>query len=218
MTAADRAATVVLADDHAPTLAGIRGVLEDAGFGVVGVAATGEEAVRLAFAHEPDLCVLDVRMPGMGGIAAAAQITERLPGTAIVMLTVSDADEDVFAALAAGASGYLLKDTDPSRLPHALRGVLAGEAALPRQLMARVLDEFRGRRKRRRLPLVRRLGTDLSEREWEVLELLVDGLATREVAQRLGIGEVTVRRHTSAVVRKLGVADRAAALHLLRQR
>jgi DNA-binding NarL/FixJ family response regulator len=95
--------------------------------------------------------------------------------------------------------------------------VLAGEAALPRQLMARVLDEFRTRRKRRRLPLVRQLGADLSEREWEVLELLGEGLSTRGVAQRLGIGEVTVRRHTSAVVRKLGVADRAAALALLQR-
>src|SRR4051812_29468732 len=215
MSGADRTPTVVLADDHLPTLAGIRGVLEDGGFLVVGQATTGEEAVTLALEHAPDVCVLDVRMPGMGGIAAAAQIADRVPGTAVVMLTVSDADEDVFAALAAGASGYLLKDTDPSRLPFALHGVLAGEAALPRQLMARVLDEFRGRRKRRRLPLMRLLGTDLSEREWEVLELLGEDLSTREVAQRLGIGEVTVRRHASAVVRKLGVADRAAALRLL---
>lgn len=210
-----RGPAIVLADDHLPTRAGIRAALEDGGFLVVGQAGTGEDAVRLALEHEPDACLIDVRMPGMGGIAAAAEITDRLPATAVVMLTVSALDEDVFAALSAGASGYLLKDTDPSRLPFALQGVLAGEAALPRQLMARVLDEFRGRRKRRRLPALRRLGTDLSEREWEVLELLGEELSTREVAQRLGIGEVTVRRHASAVVRKLGVADRAAALRLL---
>jgi DNA-binding NarL/FixJ family response regulator len=217
MTTAAAAPTVVLADDHPPTLAGIRAALEDGGFVVVGQAADGEEAVRLAVAHRPDACVLDIGMPGMGGIAAAAAITEQVPVTAVVMLTVSSADEDVFAALGAGASGYLLKDTDPARLPFALRGVLAGEAALPRQLVARVLDEFRGRRKRRRLPLMHRMGGDLSEREWEVLELLGEGLATREVAQRLGIGDVTVRRHVTAVVRKLGVADRDAALRLLRQ-
>jgi DNA-binding NarL/FixJ family response regulator len=217
MTTAVAAPTVVLADDHPPTLAGIRAALEDGGFVVVGQAADGEEAVRLAVAHRPDACVLDIGMPGMGGIAAAAAITEQVPVTAVVMLTVSSADEDVFAALGAGASGYLLKDTDPARLPFALRGVLAGEAALPRQLVARVLDEFRGRRKRRRLPLMHRMGGDLSEREWEVLELLGEGLATREVAQRLGIGDVTVRRHVTAVVRKLGVADRDAALRLLRQ-
>jgi DNA-binding NarL/FixJ family response regulator len=217
MTTGAAAPTVVLADDHPPTLAGIRAALEDGGFVVVGQAADGEEAVRLAVAHRPAVCMLDVGMPGMGGIAAAAAITEQVPVTAVVMLTVSSADEDVFAALGAGASGYLLKDTDPARLPFALRGVLAGEAALPRQLVARVLDEFRGRRKRRRLPLMHRMGGDLSEREWEVLELLGEGLATREVAQRLGIGDVTVRRHVTAVVRKLGVADRDAALRLLRQ-
>jgi DNA-binding NarL/FixJ family response regulator len=213
----EAAPTVVLADDHAPTLAGIRAALEEGGFRIIGRAADGEEALRLALEHRPDVCVLDVGMPGMGGIAAAAEITDRLPTCAVVMLTVSSADEDVFAALGAGASGYLLKDTDPARLAFALRGVLAGEAALPRQLVARVLDEFRGRRKRRRLPLMHRIGGDLSEREWEVLEALGEGLATREVARRLGIGDVTVRRHVTAVVRKLGVPDREAALRLLRQ-
>jgi DNA-binding NarL/FixJ family response regulator len=205
---------VVIADDHVPTRRGVRAALEDAGVEVRADVGSGPAAVAAALEHQPDICVLDVNMPG-GGIAAAAEIAEALPNTQIVMLTVSRDDADLFDALRAGASGYLLKDTDPERLPFALRGVLSGEAALPRELVARVIEEFRGRGRRRRLPVLRRLDVDLTDREWDVLELLRDELPTREIARRLQISEVTVRRHVGTVLKKLQVSDRAAAVRLL---
>jgi DNA-binding NarL/FixJ family response regulator len=154
-------------------------------------------------------------MPG-NGIAAAASIVAEVPGTAVVMLTVSRNDADLFDALRAGAAGYLLKDIDPKRLPFALRGVLAGEAALPRALVARVLDEFRERSRHRVLSLRGQRGVDLTSREWEVLALLREGLTTAQIAERLFVSKVTVRRHVASVLKKLRVPDRKAALDLLR--
>jgi DNA-binding NarL/FixJ family response regulator len=130
------------------------------------------------------------------------------------MLTVSADERDLFASIAAGAAGYLLKDTDPARLPAALHGVLAGEAAIPRRLVGRMVDELSGRQ-RRRVPLAERGGAELTAREWEILELLRKGASTAETAGRLGISQVTVRRHVSEVVRKLQVPDRFAAFALL---
>lgn len=163
------------------------------------------------------MCLLDIHMPG-NGISAAARIVRRLPETSVVMLTVSGSDVDLFDALRAGASGYLLKDIDPARLPHALRGVLAGEAALPRALVARVIDEFRERGRRRHLPLLGDRGVQLTSREWEILDLLRSGLTTAEIAERLFVSKVTVRRHVSGILRKLRVPDRDAALRLLDER
>lgn len=204
--------TVVVADDHAPTRVGVRGALADGGFRVVAEAGRADAAVDAARRERPDVCVLDVNMPG-GGIAAAARITEELPGTAVVMLTVSRDDEDLFAALRAGARGYLLKDMDPGRLAAALRGVLSGEAALPRTLVARLIGEFRvdGRPSRR---LGRRRGATLTAREGEVLELLRREMTTAEIAHRLGVADVTVRRHVSAILAKLRVPDRKAMARL----
>ena len=177
--------------------------------------ATAADSVAAAERERPDVCLLDVHMPG-NGIAAAAQIAARLPETAIVMLTVSDSDEDLFAALRAGAQGYLLKDMDPARLALALEGVLVGEAALPRPLVARVLDEFRARRRRRRLLLPGGRGSTLTDREWETLELLAAGLSTAQVAERLLVAPVTVRRHAASIAKKLDVSDRRSLLQLLR--
>ena len=177
--------------------------------------ASAADSVAAAERERPDVCLLDVHMPG-NGIAAAAQIAARLPETAIVMLTVSDSDEDLFAALRAGAEGYLLKDMDPARLALALEGVLLGEAALPRPLVARVLDEFRARRRRRRLLLPGGRGSTLTDREWETLELLAAGLSTAQVAERLLVAPVTVRRHAASIAKKLDVSDRRSLLQLLR--
>jgi DNA-binding NarL/FixJ family response regulator len=177
--------------------------------------ASAADSVAAAERERPDVCLLDVHMPG-NGIAAAAQIAARLPETAIVMLTVSDSDEDLFAALRAGAQGYLLKDMDPARLALALEGVLVGEAALPRPLVARVLDEFRARRRRRRLLLPGGRGSTLTDREWETLELLAAGLSTAQVAERLLVAPVTVRRHAASIAKKLDVSDRRSLLQLLR--
>ena len=205
---------IVIADDHVPTRRGVRASLEDAGFDVCGEAGTAEGAVRSAVEQDPEVVLLDVHMPG-GGIQAAAAIAEQRPNTQIVMLTASRDDDDLFDALRAGASGYLLKDTDPDRLGFALRGVLAGEAALPRELVARVVEEFRERGRRRRLPVLRKLDVDLTDREWGVLELLREELPTKEIAARLQISDVTVRRHVGAILKKLQVKDRAAAVRLL---
>jgi DNA-binding NarL/FixJ family response regulator len=205
---------VLVADDHPPTRVGVRLALAEHGFTICAEAADARGAVAGALREAPDVCLLDIRMPG-GGIAAAAEIAARLPETVIVMLTVSRDDTDLFDALRAGASGYLLKDIDPDRLPVALRGVMAGEVALPRQLVSRLVEEFEGRSRRRFR--VAGLGDrpSLTEREWEVLELLHDGLTTREIAERLSISAVTVRRHASAIVRKLRVRNRGEALRLL---
>ena len=212
MTAATR--TVVVADDHVPTRAGVRTALQGHGFSVVAEVADAAAAVEATVRERPDVCLLDVHMPG-GGIAAAAQIAERQAGTAVVMLTVSRDDKDLFAALKAGAAGYLLKDMAPARLPAALAGVLAGEAALPRTLVARLIREFRAAERRPRMPWLERRGVELTERELEVLEGLRQGLSTVDIAERLGVSAVTVRRHVSGILAKLRVPDRAAALRML---
>jgi DNA-binding NarL/FixJ family response regulator len=208
---------VLIADDHPPTRMGVRFTLEHAGFEVCAEAADASGAVDAALRHQPDICLLDIHMPG-SGIEAARAITRDLPGTKVVMLTVSRDDDDLFDALRAGASGYLLKDMDPDRVPHALLGVLAGEAALPRTLLVRVMDEFRDRGKTRgrgRRRLAGRRGEDLSEREWEVLEALHEGLDTASIGQRLFVSPATVRSHIAAILKKLRVPDRAAAIRLL---
>lgn len=205
---------MLIADDHALARAGVRQALLDAGFDVVAEVGDGAAALEAAVRERPELCLLDVHMPG-SGIRAATEILDRLPDTAVVMLTVSRNDEDLFDALRAGAAGYLLKDTDPDRLPHALRGVLAGEAAVPRELMSRVIDEFRSQGRRRRVAVPGRRGKELSSREWEVLDLLREGRTTADIARRLFVSPVTVRRHVSAILRKLDVPDRQAAIDLV---
>ncbi|MGH3061198.1 MAG: response regulator, partial [Gaiellaceae bacterium] len=147
------AVRVLLADDHVPTRDDIRRALAaDSRFAVCAEAGDAAAAIDGAVREGPDVCILDVRMPG-GGVAAAWEISTRLPQTKIVMLTVSRDDTDLFASLRAGAAGYLLKDMDPAQLPNALGDVLNGEAALPPELVARVIDEFRDRSPRRRAVL-----------------------------------------------------------------
>ena len=206
---------IVIADDHPPTRSGVRDALEQQDCVVVAEAATADEAVAAAREHRPDVCLLDIRMPG-SGIAAAAEITHALPDVAVVMLTASRDDEDLFAALRAGASGYLLKDMDPGRLCSALRGVLAGEAVLPRWLVLKVVDQLRAT-PRRRIALPNRTAVaELTEREAEILDLMSNGLSTQEIADRLFLAQVTVRTHISAVLKKLRVPDRKAAISLVR--
>jgi DNA-binding NarL/FixJ family response regulator len=205
---------VLVADDHAPTRAGIRLSLEADGFAVVAECSTAKRAVELAQEHRPDACLLDIHMPG-SGIAAAEQIADSVPDCVVVMLTYSRNDADLFDSLRAGAQGYLLKDMDPDRLGAALRGVLTGEAALPRSLMAKVLDEFRGRQRRRVLVRAQR-PAELTSREWEILELLGQGLSTEDIAARLFVSPSTVRVHVSAILRKLRVKSRDEAVRIFR--
>lgn len=203
---------VLIADEQAATRAGIRAVLEDEGFTICSEATNAQGAVESAVRERPHIALLDVDIPG-SGIAAAEQIATRVPETAVVMLTASTVDADLFDSLRAGAAGYLLKGTDPARLSHALRGVLAGEAAIPRTLVTRIIAEF-GERTQRRLELTRR-GIELTPREWEVLELLREGLTTGRMAERLFVSPVTVRRHVSTLLRKLEAPDREAAVRML---
>jgi DNA-binding NarL/FixJ family response regulator len=208
----ERPIRVVIADDHAPTRADIRSTLEaDERFLVCGEASDAAGAVEAAVEARPDVCILDVNMPG-GGVAAAWEISSRLPETKVVMLTISRENRDLFAALRAGASGYLLKDMDPSRLPHALGDVLEGEAALPRLLVTRVIDEFRDRAQRRRKVIAEGPYADLTSREWQVLDLLRQELSTAEIARRLTLSPVTVRTHVASILRKVRAPDREALL------
>jgi DNA-binding NarL/FixJ family response regulator len=205
---------IVIADDHPPTRAGIARALDGDEFTICAEAFDARTAVDAALSHRPDLCLIDVHMAG-SGIAATREITTRLPETAVIMLTVSRNDEDLFDALRAGAAGYLLKDMNPDRLPDAIRGVLNGEAAMPRMLVAQLIDEFRERGRRRRLFLGRRRPVDLTSREWEVLVLMREGLSTTEIAARLFIANPTVRTHIASILRKLQASDRKDALRLI---
>ena len=179
------------------------------GFTVCGTARTAEQAIDGCVATTPRLCLLDVDLPG-GGVKAAGEIAHRVPSTAIVMLATRERDADLFGSVAAGAAGYLLKDTPPDRIAAALRGVLAGEAALPRALVARLITEFRDRIIRRRAGMP----VPLTAREWQVLELMGQGSTTSEIATQLDVTPVTVRSHVSSLMRKLAVTTRAEALAL----
>jgi DNA-binding NarL/FixJ family response regulator len=204
--------TILVADDHPVIRLGVRLALARGGFRVVAEASSSAAAVEAALRERPEVCLLDVYMPG-GGVNAAQQIADAVSESAIVMLTVSNSTDDVLAALRAGASGYLLKDTSPDRLPAALCGVLKGEAALPRPLVARVLREFRDEAQSRRI----RVGeVELTPRESEIMRMLGSGMSTLEIGVRLSLSPITVRRHISTGVAKLGASDRRAAIRAMR--
>jgi DNA-binding NarL/FixJ family response regulator len=211
MTAPSR---VLVADDHAPTREDVRAAVEaDPRFTVVAVAGDAADAIAAAVRERPDLALLDMRMPGSGA-AAAWEITARLPATRAVMLTVSRSDEDLFAALRAGASGYLLKDMPFDSIGDELAGVLQGRVAMPPALVARLVEEFRDSAPRRRALLGQGTGAQLTSREWQVLDFLRQGLPTNEIARRLFVSPATVRSHVAAVLRKLRVPDRESAIAL----
>ena len=204
---------VVIADDHAPTRETVREALERDGCIVVAEAGTAPAGVAAALEHRPDVCLMDIHMPG-SGLLAAADITQSLPDTAVVMLTASRDDEDLFAALRAGASGYLQKGMDPHQIASSLRGVLAGEAALPPALVLKVMAQFREEPRRTLSLRPKRATSQLTSRESEILTLMAEGLSTEQIAARLFIAQVTVRTHISTILKKLRVPDRAAAVRL----
>ncbi|MFL5960254.1 MAG: response regulator [Gaiellaceae bacterium] len=207
---------VLIADDHAPTRDDVRRALTGGGLTVCAEAADAAHAVQLALETRPDICLLDIRMPG-GGLAAAWEIAARLPTTKIVMLTVSDEDADLFAALRAGAVGYLLKDVDLRILPGALRDVADGDAAISRGLVARMVRQFHSNEPRFRTTAVATSpGPRLTSREWDVLAALAEGLSTREISRRLQLKPSGVRAHISMIVQKLGVSDRREAVEMFR--
>jgi DNA-binding NarL/FixJ family response regulator len=209
-----KAIRVVVADAHLPTRTGIRLLLERNGFEICGEAGNADAAIELVAKERPELCLLGSGLPG-GVIRAAARITSRVPATDVVVLA-AEADEDgVVEALRAGASGYLPADSEPEGLVRALRAVRRGEAAVPRSLLGPLVEQFRVGERPRRLSLPGRAGVELTRRQSEVLDLLRSGFGTTEIADRLGLAPVTVRRHVALVVSKLGAADRAEALRML---
>lgn len=207
---------VLLADDHAPIRNGVRFTLERAGMTVVAEVADGVAAVEAAVREQPDVCLVDLRMPGGGGIAATRNILARVPGTAVIILTVSRDDEDLLAAIRAGASGYLLKDIEPRRMSAAIEAALDGNGEFPTSLLASVVAMTDGVPRRRQLP-TRERDVSLTAREWDVLEQLADGTSTADTAAALGMSPATVRTHISAILRKLGVSTREQAIEALRR-
>jgi two-component system NarL family response regulator len=205
---------VLIADDHAPTRAGVRSALERGGCRVCAEAATAPDAVEAAVRERPDACVIDLQMPG-DGLRAVAAITAELPDTCVLVLTVSASPDDLFAALRAGASGYLLKDADPDDVAAAVHRVIAGAATLPGHLTARLIEEFRRRADSRSLMLDHSRRVELTPREWDVLQLLDEGLSTAGIADRLSVSQVTVRLHISALLHKLEVGSREEATRVM---
>lgn len=209
------AVSVVIADDHRPTVELTEEILTAAGFDVVATAGDAAGAVKAARRHRPDVCLLDIQMPG-SGIDAARAISEALPDTAVVMLTVSRDDNHLFDALRAGARGYLVKGTDPDAMVEALRAVLAGEPALSPGLAMRIIEQFRAGRSRR-VYVPERGAVTLSPREAEVLELLRQGLRTDQIARRLYVAPVTVRTHVASILKKLNASDRQEVIRMFQR-
>jgi DNA-binding NarL/FixJ family response regulator len=208
---------VLVADDHAPTRDDVCRALTVGGMTVCAEASDAAHAVQQALETQPDICLLDIRMPG-GGVAAAWEIAARLPTTKIVMFTVSTEEADLFSALRAGAVGYLVKDVDLRILPRALSDAADGNAAIPRGLVSRMVKQFHGTDPRFRTTAVAgELGPRLTSREWDVLVGLADGLSTREIGRRLHLKPSGVRAHISAIVRKLDVSDRDEAVAFFRE-
>jgi DNA-binding NarL/FixJ family response regulator len=209
-----RATRVVVAGAHLPTRTGIRLVLERNGFEICAEAPDANSAVAAVLREKPELCLVDADLPG-GAMLATAQITTRAPATDTVVLAAEADEQGVVDALHAGASGYLPLEANPEGLVRALRAVRRGEPAVPRSLLGPLVDQFRVRERRRRVSVRGGIEVELTRRQSEVLELLRDGLGTTEIAARLGLSPVTVRRHLSLVLEKLGVSDRDEARHLL---
>jgi DNA-binding NarL/FixJ family response regulator len=205
---------VIVAEGDDAARTAVVAALEGNGCVVCGEAATADDAVAVAIEQRPDVVLLDVELPG-NGITAARELARRMPSTAVVMFADAADDDDLLDSLRAGASGYLLKETDPGRLGFALRGVLNGEAAIPRQLVRRLTEEFRSPALPRFVKTTPAAGR-LTAREWQVMELLGAGLTTDQVARRLFLSRSTVRVHVSSVLKKLRVTDRAGALAVLR--
>jgi DNA-binding NarL/FixJ family response regulator len=202
---------VLVADADVATRRGIRLLLERSGFLVCAEAGDAEAAVAAAVRERPALCLVDA------GIPAIDRIKSRVPETTVVVFVAEVDEDELVEALRAGASGYLPKNVDPAGLVRALHAAVRGEPALPRSLLAPVVEAFRGRERRRRVNVPGRAAIELTPREAEVLELLRDDLSTAEIANRLDISPITVRRHVGTVLGKLRVPDRAAALRLLKR-
>ncbi len=193
---------LLIADDHPVVRDGLRGMLAaEPDFEVVGEAASGAEAVRLVERERPDVVLMDLRMPGVDGVAATTEILARFPGIRVLVLTTYDTDADILRAVEAGATGYLLKDTPRERLFPAIRSAARGETVLAPTVATRLVG-------RMRLPA----GEALTAREVEVLGQVAKGASNADIAASLFISEATVKTHLLHIFAKLGVDDRTAAV------
>jgi len=214
MADSERAPRVVIADDQTLVRGGFRLILSLADIPVVAEAANGKEAVAAALKHRPDVVLMDIRMPEMDGLEATRRILESRPGrdVRVIVLTTFDLDEYVYAALAAGASGFLLKDVSPEHLVTAVKLVRTGDALLAPSITRRLVERFAPRSGG---PSV--AGRDLSvltPRELEVLGLMVRGMSNAELASALTLSEATVKTHVANILAKLGLRDRVQAVVL----
>ena len=199
---------VLIADDQALVRAGFRVLVDSAAdLEVVGEASDGVQALELARSTSPDVVLMDIRMPEMDGLSATRELVADPDGPKVIILTTFDIDEYVFEALRSGASGFLLKDTDPSDLLNAVRVVAAGDALLAPSVTRRLIEEFATRPDPHRTPP--EALSALTEREREVLALVARGLSNQEIAAELVISPATAKTHVSRVMMKLGARDRA---------
>lgn len=199
---------ILIADDHSVVRAGLKALLERQGnFKVVAEAETGEEAIEKAQEIRPDVAVLDIRMPGLSGIEACRQIVSSVDDCKVIMLTSYAEDELLFAAIQAGASGYVLKRIGDNELIHAVERVSRGEGMLDPAMTATVFSEMRKATEAQHAAAF----SDLTPQEMAVLALVAEGMTNRQIAVKLYLGEGTVRNYVSSVLAKIGVANRAEA-------
>lgn len=190
---------ILLVDDHPIVREGLAALIERRGeMRVVAEAAEGETAVALYAQHQPDVVLIDLRMPGMGGVAAITAVRQQFPTARFIILTTYDGDEDIYRGLQAGAMAYLLKDTPRQELLDTIRAVYAGQKRIPPEVAAKLTEHM--------------LGPALTEREQAVLDLIVRGRSNKEIGQELSITEGTVKAHVNNVLGKLGVNDRTQAV------
>ncbi|MGD0834704.1 MAG: response regulator transcription factor [Candidatus Dormibacteria bacterium] len=198
---------VLIADDQTLFRSGLARILsDDARVSVIGVAADGVEAVRMCRELEPDVVLMDVRMPNLDGIKATEQITANMPGTPVLILTTFEADSHVLAALRAGASGYVLKDSEPEAIVSSLLAVRSGERVMSGPVAQRVLGMLTGD------TTPKDFYDGLTAREIEILKLIAGGSANKQIAYKLSISEKTVRNHISNMYEKLQIFDRSQAV------
>jgi DNA-binding NarL/FixJ family response regulator len=199
---------VLIVDDHPVVRTGLRGMLEgQPNLEIVGEAEDGEEAVKLTERLNPNVVLMDLRMPGMGGVVATAQIKERIPDVHVLVLTTYDSSADILRAIEAGATGYLLKDAPREELFRAVRAAAQGKPLLAPEVAAHLMERVRWPSEE-----------TLSGRELEVLELVAQGKSNRDIAAELWISEATVKSHLLHVYDKLGATDRASAVAVAMKR
>jgi DNA-binding NarL/FixJ family response regulator len=201
--------SAVLVDDHDLFRGGLKEILQDQGVNVVGEADNGERGVELVAELAPDVVVMDLNMPGIGGVEATRQVATRMPATNVLVLTISSDDDSIMQAMVAGASGYMLKDASVEELVAGIRAAAAGESSISPKIAAKVLQWLREGQAERRPPDAVR--AELSDREVEVLRLLAAGKGNAEIAGELFISPKTVKNHIASILVKLQIENRIQA-------